>query len=458
MIFISHANPEDNEFAKWLAVRLAGAGFEVWSDVTKLIGGEKFWTDIEKAIKENSQKFLLCVSKSSSKSGVIRELDWALEAEVVKHKDIVVPLKLDSTPFSSFPKDLGASVTSIRFDIGWAAGLMNVLEMLKRDGIQPRNANGFSIVNGWWRQSFPVREGVQEGKDVCVANLFPTLSAAERIWYHPARRAIRRGFKADGLKVIAEPFGNGFLSLCSPAEMSEAAPQFSINTDASENTPWRLFVDEGYPKIGLERSSSHRIAYALLRRGFERHAEKRRCRRYNLAQKKVCFWLSKNFLPTKEVSFRGIDGKMHMRSLVGFKTMSVNKEGIKTKRHWHFAVQGLPTFEPNEGIILKTHVVFTQDGEKLFDSDSYQHRARRNQGKNWWNDEWRDRLLAMMSFLADGKDQLSITMSEGVIFKFSTAPVQFASNQTYVVVDRQSREDLPEDDDDAADPIDESNE
>src|SRR6266481_650888 len=103
MIFISHANPEDNEFAKWLAVRLAGAGFEVWSDVTKLIGGEKFWTEIEKAIKEHSHKFLLCVTKSSDKPGVMRELGWALEAEAAKRKNMIVPLKLDGTPFSSFP-------------------------------------------------------------------------------------------------------------------------------------------------------------------------------------------------------------------------------------------------------------------------------------------------------------------------------------------------------------------
>jgi hypothetical protein len=450
MIFISHANPEDNEFARWLAVRLAGAGFEVWSDITKLIGGEKFWIDIEKAIKEHCQKFLLCVTKSSHKPGVMRELDWALQAEAAKHNDMVVPLKLDDTPFSSFPKDLGNSVTSIRFDIGWAAGLMKVLEMLKRDGIRPRNADGSWIVSEWWRQTFPVQEGVQEGRDVCIANLFPTVTAATKIWYHPAKRPVRRGFKADGLKVIAEPFGNGFVSFCSPGDMHAAAARFSINTNASDNTTWRKFIDEGYAKIGLDRTSAHRIAYALLRRGFERHAEKRGCRHYNLSQRKVCYWLIKDFLPTNEASFAGVDGRIHARSLVGFKTMTANKEGIKTRRYWHFAVQGLPTFEPNEGIILKTHIVFTQDGEKLFDSDSYQHRSRRNQAKSWWNDEWRDRLLAMMSFLADGNNELSVNMSEDVRFSFSTAPIRLVSDQTYVVIDRQSREDLPDDNDEAA--------
>jgi len=64
----------------------------------------------------------------------------------------------------------------------------------------------------------------------------------------------------------------------------------------------------------------------------------------------------------------------------------------------------------------------------------------------------------MASFLADGSDELSIDMSEGVRFSFSTAPVRFISDQTYVVVDRQAREDLPDDDDEAAAPTDEADE
>ncbi|MHB1565857.1 MAG: toll/interleukin-1 receptor domain-containing protein [Acidiferrobacter sp.] len=40
LIFISHATPEDNDFTLWLGARLASAGYSVWSDVTKLIGGE----------------------------------------------------------------------------------------------------------------------------------------------------------------------------------------------------------------------------------------------------------------------------------------------------------------------------------------------------------------------------------------------------------------------------------
>ena len=43
-VFISHANPQDNDVARWLGTRLAAEGYEVWSDITKLIGESNFGT------------------------------------------------------------------------------------------------------------------------------------------------------------------------------------------------------------------------------------------------------------------------------------------------------------------------------------------------------------------------------------------------------------------------------
>ena len=40
IVFISHANPEDNEFTSWLGSRLVNAGYDVWADILSLVGGE----------------------------------------------------------------------------------------------------------------------------------------------------------------------------------------------------------------------------------------------------------------------------------------------------------------------------------------------------------------------------------------------------------------------------------
>jgi len=58
LLFISHANPEDNEFARWLTLKLASLGYHAWSDVIRLLGGEDFWRDIEIAIRRHAVKVL----------------------------------------------------------------------------------------------------------------------------------------------------------------------------------------------------------------------------------------------------------------------------------------------------------------------------------------------------------------------------------------------------------------
>ena len=74
MLFVSHANPEDNEFARWLALQLAREGYAVWCDLTKLLGGETFWRDIESSIRQRTAKFLYVLSHTSNvKDGLATE-------------------------------------------------------------------------------------------------------------------------------------------------------------------------------------------------------------------------------------------------------------------------------------------------------------------------------------------------------------------------------------------------
>ena len=58
------------------------------------------------------------------------------------------------------------------------------------------------------------------------------------------------------------------------------------------------------------------------------------------------------------------------------------------------------------------------------------HRARRGQCKSWWNDDWRDRLLATMAFLSDGEAALLLPLGTSVSGEMSARPVQFVSPVT----------------------------
>jgi TIR domain len=57
-LLLSHANPEDDDFTSWLALQLANEGYRVWCDLTKLLGGEVLWDEIEEVIKTRAVQVL----------------------------------------------------------------------------------------------------------------------------------------------------------------------------------------------------------------------------------------------------------------------------------------------------------------------------------------------------------------------------------------------------------------
>lgn len=50
-VFISHANPADNDAAGWLAAKLSALGYSVWVDVKKFRGAESIFYQITRKIQ-----------------------------------------------------------------------------------------------------------------------------------------------------------------------------------------------------------------------------------------------------------------------------------------------------------------------------------------------------------------------------------------------------------------------
>jgi hypothetical protein len=331
--------------------------------------------------------------------------------------------------------------------------LATLLDVLKRENIQPENPDGASIVSQWWKSAYPVDEGVFPESELCISNLFPYIGGGETLWYHPAGAVVKRGLDLEKLPILVENYGNGFLSFEIPEVTSKALSRFRITTQNSSPITWKDALRNGVEHLNMPPRQFRNLFQSLLRRAFERLATSRNCSVYALSAKKKCFWLEKDKLVNDEQTFLGVDGKRHDRALVGFKSLNATKEGLKPKRYWHFAVQGVPTFELTAGIFLKSHVVFTSDGKTLYDSDSQQHRARRNQGKSWWNDAWRDRNLAFVAYLANGAEFFQLPVASDCFLNFGVSPIAFSTTSSYRVVEAQpidptQDEEEPEDEDD----------
>jgi hypothetical protein len=173
VLFLSHATPQDNAFAKWLATQLAIAGYQVWCDITELLGGERFWTDIEEAIDAYAFRFLFAsTTESNQKPGTLRELGLALETQK-KHglKDFVVPLKVDQFPFASTQESI-RDLNFVRFDQNWAAGFAQLLALLEREGAPKSHTSGPACVTEWHRRSLDCRRQVVVANNRCFSNWF----------------------------------------------------------------------------------------------------------------------------------------------------------------------------------------------------------------------------------------------------------------------------------------------
>ena len=104
-IFISHSTPQDNEFSIWVASRLEMLGYNVWVDKKGLLGGERFWPTIQKAI-DGAVKILLVYSKNIINSegvlkpGIENEVEYGKSvASENGLKDFIIPLHIDDSQY-----------------------------------------------------------------------------------------------------------------------------------------------------------------------------------------------------------------------------------------------------------------------------------------------------------------------------------------------------------------------
>jgi len=449
LIFISHANPEDNAFAQWLALKLAQHGYLVWCDVIKLIGGEPFWANIEEAIQQHAIKVLFCGSeKSVLKKGVIREVELALKARKPE-ENFLVPMKVDSVAFGAFPFQISDTTNIVRFDQGWIGGLTAILKLLKRDLVPVSNPNGSEVVNAWWRIHHSVKEGVSEAEERHWSNIFPVLNKPDSIWYYPCQVEPDRPEVWKKIETPFEVHERGIFCFASPSVIEEKLSSFGclLNKAREFSLDDLLQQGSGETPCILPHEAGKRVQ-SILRQAFNQKAVARGLHYYQLTNRARCYWPEKGFAPQDKIGFIGMDQKRLERQLVGYMAYGAKVDGERKRLNWHYAMQFRSYLRPFWSVVLKSHIIFTEDGKTPIESKARQHRLRRKQARNWWNDDWRDRTLAMATYLSEGKDSIRIPLSTEEEWSIPTKPQEFLANRAYQVLTRQQLEDLPDEDDD----------
>jgi hypothetical protein len=452
-LLISHA-VEDNEFTLWLALQLAKEGYRVWCDLTKLLGGENFWDDIEQVLRTRGCKFVYVLSRVSNGGadrGFRKELHLAdVEAKRNGIKEFILPVAIDDLPSSDYNVYLSLR-QSIGFHPSWRDGLLQLLKRLRQDRV-PKRKQYYNPQNvaSWWRSYRSSSSGLLRQPDKCLSNWFAIPQLPTRIYIHTLEAS---SHETEALTANWPAYQEG-PRMATFAPAADLLPGVQIAD--SQSFAVTDILDRSLPVPDDDLRQLQRSFVRLLGLALEKRIRDANLGRYELANGKLCwFFLKPQNEDAFKVHFEGIDGSRDWRALTGFATIaSPRDKSSSTKRYWHFAIQIHAKFRPYVVFHITSHVVFSDDGKTPWSDKKRMHRARRRQCKNWYNDAWRDRLLAVMTFLSGGKQTLEIPVAAGENMVMDSRPVIFDSEVSFSVISKKAieesraTEDVVDDDDD----------
>jgi hypothetical protein len=393
VIFISHANPEDNAFATWLSGQLTLAGYSVWSDVTQLIGGETFWDDIEETIRQRAAKVIAVLSVSAQrKAGVLDEIDLAVRVERSRGlKRFVLPVRLDELSHSDVRANI-ARKNVIDFKDNWALGLHSLLSVLERDRV-PRSSHSLAgDLSRWVTKRCAQTSTLVSIPEKLTSNWLRIARLPEHIFLHNVSAPLDR---IDSIAQSLRRPSFRYLRLIGSFAMAEDLQQ-DVSPEISVTEAYRIKLEDflrGRPPElpGLPRWEANRLTVSLLRQAWNLCMERQGLRPFETASRQLAWYMPKGRLEGNRIEFQDDDGKKRRKALVGWSE--------RRKVFWHFAVEARPVLGELPHFVLKQHVIFTPDGITPVESKERMHLLRRRFCKNWWNDRWRDLLIAFLTWL-----------------------------------------------------------
>lgn len=419
-IFISHATPDDNEFTKWLSLKLINLGYDVWCDILFLDKGVDFWSNIEKEIRENACKFLILSSTfSNQREGVLKELAVAAKTKKQLSDDtFIIPLAIDEKlSFDDINIEI-VRLNAIDFKGSWANGLRDLLAALEKQNV-PKNLPDPGKGNLLYQQIFLQDKAVIEKEELYDSNWFSISSFPAELKFHKFDHQLPKGFDVRELTFPAVRYKNYLCTFAWEYDFIHQLPKTeTYNSSNTIKIPTNEILSGIYNSDFIGNYECQRLIVQIINKAFELRMKDKGVRDYDMSNK-IGYWFEKGKLEKDKFNKVQFVGKLK-------------------EKNWHFGISAAGKLYPFPVLMVSSHIFFTQDGVNLIESASIQHSARRRQGKNWWNDAWRNKVLGFIKYLSDDETSFYLEVgSEEKIF-ISNQPVQFIGKVSYAIPEKNT--------------------
>ncbi|MEM2137517.1 MAG: toll/interleukin-1 receptor domain-containing protein [Candidatus Anstonellaceae archaeon] len=383
-LFLSYAE-EDLQFVLWLARKLTAQGYAVWCAKLNQLGGESYPKDIDNAIKNRTFRFLAVLSQAYlQKENPQKEQTLAVNLSKERKIDFIIPVNIGGVK----PSELNwmiSDLTFIPFHKGWANGFDQLMEKLASiDAPKPLLSNGKSIV----ATPFMHNESTIGRPEKVISNRFQFLKIPENVlqFYLP-----------NGHQIAGIDENWAFYPVNDENVLAFTDPPASIDSDAEKVTDfdWKT-VEEicGIPTRNVVTNLLQKSLHvACFSRGMKLCAET------------GAIYMPRSLTPKRiRIEYMG-----HPIS-IGYGGERV-RHTIKgdTKFLFHLAPKFKIIQTGHDSFIssISIHLHITNLGGEPIRGRGVNSR-RKSVCKEWWNEEWLKRYLAMMMFLSNGKSEIIV--------------------------------------------------
>jgi hypothetical protein len=375
------------------------AGYRVWVDRQRLRGGEDSWDAIDHVLRHEAVKQVVVFTNHVTKPGVKKELAIG---EVMKRKlddpKFMIGIRNDDVAFSDAPPEL-LRQNLLDAHPNWHDCLKGLFETLEEFGVPRAASADAQVLRNLVEAREDGRRFIADVPEKALTNWFP-ISPPERIRYYrfEGLQDQLKAWLAD-CRIPCVEMGRLAGTFADHPAFAQAS-SFAQQTPTAYDISFQDFVSGTDLGPYLDRPSANKDVANLLRQHFDQVARSRGLLPVEFANGQIGWFFPDGLVPANKVVCQTPNGRRIRRAVSGkFKTL-----------RWHVCLVTKPRIWPSLVYRVHANVVLSEDGRTPIPGEKT-HKRRRRLTKSWWNDIWRDRLLAAMHFLA--AEASSIIVSAG---------------------------------------------
>ena len=418
-ILITHANPEDNAVTSWFASKLATAGYRVWVDLERLRGGADFWDDIDDQLRNRTIKQIVLISKNVGKQGVKKELAIGdIVGKQLGDSGFMIPIRVDDVPFSDFPPELVRRNAHDAFP-NWADALAPLLDDLTEAEVPKNSDIDSAIIEQLVRSREIERQKIIEEPEELLSNWFPIAEKRPHLnFFGLSGTEVQKNEWLKSANVPIIEHSGLIASFCDPITLSASGP-FKIGMKQRFSIPFDNLVSGKDVDPFPSRAEARRFTVNLMRQHWDNAMEAKGLMSFEYADGKKGWFFPDGL----------IEGSVKIDLDNGLRVQRVLSGKFKEHR-WHLCLVAGPQVWPEPLYRVHANVALTENGVDPLPGKKTQ-KIRRRLTKSWWNDKWRDMLLASMGWIASDETKLIDIAAGAEDFAITSLPISIETPLSY---------------------------